>query len=95
MGIDYSAGMIVGCHGEDLNWPEDCECEYEWAEDNGLERMSNHYDADYLNSYFGFLVKDVLVDDIDEWLKEVKKLAKEFEDLTGNKASLIGAQDIY
>jgi hypothetical protein len=95
MGIDYSGGMIVGAHAEDIDFP-DVDSIYEWIEDNGLDTMSEYYDADIDQQYIGFCVDDIAVEDIEKgWLVNVKNKAKEFEALTGTKAKLIGTQDIW
>ena len=95
MGIDTDGGMIVGEIGSKLTAPEGQEF-YEWAEDNGLERMALWYDADVSNCYYGYTVDDVLIDDMDgKWLEEIHGLANKFEDLTGVKPKLIGTQDVW
>jgi len=95
MGIDYDGGMIVGELGMELEKPEDFDGElYEWVEEVGLDRMSQWYDSDIDYNYVGFRVDNVVVDDIDEWLRDVRKKAKEFYRLTGVPARLIGTQNI-
>jgi len=100
MGIDYSGGMIIGEIGSKLGMPENPDEEdlefHEWAEENGMDRMSLHYDADDDYCYYGFEVDDIPVEDIDSgWLDLVKAKAKKFEELTGVKAKLIGTQNIW
>jgi hypothetical protein len=94
MGIDIEGGMIVGRLGKDI------ECDHddgltEWAEENGMDNYSLHYDADEDWRIYGFEVKDVLVDEIDEWVKTVKEKAKEFKNITGLEAKLFGSQNVW
>ena len=97
MGIDYSGGMIVGEIGSKLSEPDEYEDGFnEWAEENELESMSQYYDCDQEDKYYGFRVDNVEVEKIDgEWLDDVKQKAEKFEKLTGVKAKLIGTQDIW
>jgi len=97
MGIHYSGGMLVGAHGSRISAPEDYEdTEGEWAEDCGLEIYGEHCGAEWGTSFIGFAVDNILVSQMDgEWLDEIKKLALEFEKLTGVEARLIGAQNIF
>ena len=97
MGIDYGGGMIVGNHGSQIDCPEDVDCMHEWlCEDNGMQDMSEHYDADYCATYFGYEVKNIDVGKIDEkWVEEVKRLGEQFTAVTGVKAKLIGTQNIW
>lgn len=96
MGIDYSGGMIVGELGSELKEPDDYEDGLaEWAYDNGMSCMSLYYDASHNQCFFGFLVPDVLVSDMNtEWLAGIMLKAAEFTRLTGVPARLIGTQDI-
>jgi hypothetical protein len=98
MGISYGGGMLVGCEGlppEPDDWDEDESEEwYEHLEGLGIESYSQYYDADYCDCYFGFPVGNCLVENIDQWIVMVKDLAKEFEDITGVKAELVGTQNI-
>jgi hypothetical protein len=98
MGIDYDGGMIVGAIGSAISVPDDSELAlYEWAEDQGMESMSQWFDCDDEYKYYGFCVIDTLVSDIkdDGWLDGVRKKAELFEQLTGVPASLIGTQNIW
>ena len=96
MSIDYDGGMIIGNFLESFESPEDYEGDfYDWAEEQGLESMSLYYDAGNDQRVWGFPIDDVDVADIDAvWLTSVKKLASRFEVLTGEKARLIGTQNI-
>jgi hypothetical protein len=94
MGIDIEGGMIVGRLGKDI------ECDHddgltELAEENGMDNYSLHYDADEDWHIYGFEVKDVLVDEIDEWVKTVKEKAQEFKNITGLDAKLFGSQNVW
>ena len=97
MGIDISGGMIVGAHGSNLSVPEDYYgAFYEWAEENGMDSMAEHYDADEDYTYYGFMVDDVAVSDIGgKWLADVDEKAIKFKRLTGLDAKLIGCQSVY
>jgi hypothetical protein len=96
MGVSYSGGMIVGEHATDIPEPElEDQDLYEWAEDNGMERMSEHYDADDNYTYYGFEVPDVEVSEMrGTWLDDVLEKAAKFKELTGVSARLIGTQNI-
>jgi len=97
MGIDISGGMIVGEHASEIEVPKEYDGElYEWAEECGMDCMSDHYDADDDGRFYGFKVEDIDVDKIEsDWLVKVKQLAARFEELTGTKARLIGTQDVW
>ena len=110
MSICYDGGMMVGCLGlppEPEDWQskvvlddgEELDEDEDWrdflTENCGMERYSKRFDADDENCYFGFPVEDCLVDNIDKWVVMIKKCASEFERITGEKAYIIGSQDIY
>lgn len=97
MGIDYDGGMIVGASGSDISEPEDYEDGLsEWAEENEMTSMSQHFDADEDDRYYGFEVPDVLVSEMrGKWLENIEQLAVKFEELTGEPALLIGTQNIW
>lgn len=84
MGVDVCGGMIVGESGAKLVNPDSYD----------LDQLSLYYDAPEEDRYYGFNVDDVIVSDMEGWLADVRALAKEFEELTGVPARLIGAQDI-
>ncbi len=95
--MDISGGMIVGESGGLLEVPDNFDGEfYEWAENEGLDCMPEHYDASPSRCYYGFTVPDIPVDEItSDWVSQIKKLAQEFERITGVKARLIGTQDVW
>jgi len=97
MGIDTSGSMIVGAHATYVGIPEEYDGDAgDWLDDNGMVSMSEHYDADYDNQFWGFYVEDIAVNKIEEgWLKDIQEKAKKFEELTGVPALLIGTQDVY
>lgn len=97
MGIYYSGGMIVGNSGGDVSEPEEYEGDFQlWLEENGMDSMSLHFDADQDSQIVGFAVKDILVSDIDEkWIEDIRAKSAKFEELTGVPAKLIGTQDIW
>ena len=97
MGIGISGGMIVGAHGSEIDVPEDYEGDlWDWLEKRGMDSMTEHYDADESYTYYGFMVNDVAVFDIENgWLKDVESKAMEFKDLTGIDAKLIGCQSVW
>ena len=96
MGIDYDGGMIVGALGDELDVPEDYDGDlYDWMEENDMDSMSQWYDCDTEDCYFGYTVPDIPVDEIEgEWLADVKAKAEKFEALTGVTAQLIGTLDV-
>lgn len=95
MGIDYSGGMIVGAKGSEIPVLID-EDFYEELIGHGMTYMSEHYDAGDDHRYYGYLIDDILVSQMDdEWLRKINELASKFEEITGVPASLIGTQDIY
>ena len=97
MGIDIDGGMIIGREADDITLPDDYEGSLsEWCKDNNLDIMSKWYDAGQEGWIIGFEVPVVFIDDIEEaWLPDVKKLAKRFEELTGEKPLLIGTQNVW
>lgn len=97
MGIDYDGGMIVGCHGKEIEVPEDYDGDfYEWCEENDLDIMHLYFDSDKNNSYIGFGILDVPMKNLTiEWVFEIKKLGEKFKELTGVDAFLIGTQNIW
>jgi hypothetical protein len=95
MSISYNGGMIVGCLARDISKDITGDDECDWFEENGLEIMFPHYDCDIEESTVGYLIADVPVSKIDELVVRVKEAAKQFKDLTGQEAQLIGALDIY
>jgi len=95
MGIDIGGSMLVGALGDSLNIPED-EDFFEWIEESGLTYLSLYYDSPLEDKYFGFIVEDIPVKEMDEvWFKKITDLATKFEDITGVKAYLIGSQDVW
>ena len=99
MGVSINGGMMVGCSGRDFNIdvPYGCDLdEEEYANDIGIERYSKHYDADDDDCWFGFLIDNINIEDIDiYWIAGIKELADKFEKATGVKAMLIGSQHVY
>lgn len=98
MGISYSGGMIVGCNADNIGYDdEEFEYDYEFCESHDLDSYSLWYDAATEGQVWGFTVKDVTVlsDEFDDWVNMVKRKAQEFEEITGEKAMLIGMQNIY
>ncbi|USE39215.1 hypothetical protein [Endozoicomonas sp. SCSIO W0465] len=97
MSIDISGGMIVGESGYRFNPPDDYDGTLElWADEVGLDSMSERFDADCTQTVYGFTVPDVAVSDIEhEWLADVQEKAQQFKALTGVDARLIGTQDVY
>ena len=85
MGIDYSGGMIVGCHASaiglfkieenyyDIN-PESEDydfCFYEWCEENDLKIMSEYYDAPVERSFIGFEIDESYIKVTKEKLSKI------------------------
>ena len=98
MGVDYSGRMIVGCNADNISYDdEEFEYGYEYCEEHDLDSYSLWYDAGTDGQVWGFTVKDVTIlsDEFDNWVNMVKRKAKEFEEITGEKAMLIGMQNIY
>lgn len=97
MSIDISGGMIVGESGCRFNPPDNYDGSLElWADEVGLDSMSEYFDADCTRTVYGFEVPDVAVSDIQhEWLADVKKKAQKFKALTGVDARLIGTQNVF
>lgn len=96
MGIDIDGGMIVGAHGSDLPWNPDSDLHPgDWVESMGMVTLCEYYDGGFDNSFFGFHVRPMKVSEMDDaWLYEIKDMAREFENITGVDAYLIGAQDV-
>ena len=95
MSISYDGGMIVGRDWADMNIDTEEMSVGDWLEENAMAAMSAYSDCGPHGWTVGFEVKDIIVNDIDEWIKEVKATAKEFKELTGYDAKLIGTQDIW
>ena len=101
MGIYTDGAMIIGAKAEDVIKKNEYDPEgeysffYDWIEDHDLDYLSPYYDSDSEKWTIGYVIADVEVDSINEdWLDMVRKLAKEFETLTGVKAKLIGTQNV-
>lgn len=96
MGVNYSGGMIVGAPAGGISYDEEQFEEYEFLEEHGMESYSLWYDSDASGQVWGFPVEDVdiLSKEFDDWVSMVKRKAKQFEDITGVKAQLIGMQNI-
>jgi len=97
MGIDIDGGMIVGELAADLTFPI-IEGMYplEWAYKQGLHSMSLYYDAELEEHYIGFPVENIKVVDMDAtWFKNIRDLAKKFEDIFHVPAKLIGTQNVW
>lgn len=96
MGVDIGGAMIVGALGCDLSVPPDYEDNiYGWTDDHGMDNMPTDYNCLSEDVYFGFIVQDVAIKDIEgEWLDDVKQKALEFKNITGVEATLIGTQSI-
>ncbi len=95
MGIETDGGMIIGRMGCDIPMKDGVDID-EWADENDITYMSLVYDAQLYDRVYGFLVDDVIVNDMeDTWLFEVQRLAKKFEELTGVPALLMGSQDVW
>ncbi len=97
MGIDYSGGMIIGAKADEISEPDEYEGDFvDWLDENDMETMSLHYDADESFQYAGFCVEDVKVSEIEgQWLSNVKELGEKFLKLTGVEPYLIGTQNIW
>jgi len=101
MGIDYDGGIIVGRHLEDCNL--DLEDEkydkygdiHEFLEDNGLDFMSQWYDAGEDGMIVGYKISDVSEDEMEDFIIKVSESFTKFEKLFGVKAHLMGTQDIW
>lgn len=107
MGIDYDGGIIIGADACDLSVPEDYIKEhlgdygdepelYDWTDVVGLETMSEWYSACYSGKVYGFRIKDRWgEDELEDFISLVKEKMKDFKELTGVDAELIGMQNIY
>jgi len=95
MSIETDGGMIIGRMANDIPMKDGVDID-DWCADNDITYMSLRYDAQLYDRVYGFLIDDVIVNDMeDTWLFEVQRLAKKFEELTGVPAMLIGSQDVY
>jgi len=98
MGIDISGRMILGAPADEVCFDED-ESEfddiYEWADENDMIYMSENYDCGSDEQFVGFGIEDVEIDEIDEWVVNVKKLSVKFKELTGIDAKLVGMQNVW
>lgn len=98
MGVDYSGGMIVGRNAEEISYDDErFEHGHEFLEHYGMECYCKWYDAGTSGQVWGFPISNVELnsEDFQDWLKELNVKAKEFEKITGEKAKLIGMQNIY
>lgn len=102
MGIDYSGMMIVGVDYDEL--PEEVLAEieekfdgdvYEFKEHYGLDNASLWYDSGTDGMIIGKQVEDVFKEDLDKWVKKLKKTFDEVESILKVKCKLIGTQDIW
>lgn len=70
---------------------------YEWYDHQGMETYSLWYDSGTNGQVVGFKVADInpLSDEFESWVANVKKLAKEFKDITEIEPELIGMQNVW
>ena len=70
---------------------------YEWYEYHYMSTYSLWYDSGTDGQVVGFKVPDInpLSDEFESWVANVKKLAKEFKDITGVEPELIGMQNVW
>ena len=98
MGIDISGSMIVGLPADEV-WYDEEEFEHltEFVDHHGLDCMSGSYDCGGDEKVVGFEIKDVSLEDnkFDIWSDEVRRLANQFEEITGQIPWLIGMQDVW
>lgn len=105
MGISYYGGMLVGDYAEKLKIPDSIlnHEDYinklspveEFLYEMGLEVYNEVYDADKRYQVWGFPVKNIMVNSIDnKWLDDIRDKAKRFHDIFGVPAKLIGSQNI-
>lgn len=102
MGIDYDGGMIVGEVMSNIQIPDEYESMYGYylylEDEHDMYSMHPYYDADVEDWAIGFQVPDVKMSDVygdSAWYCDLKYKAKQFKDLTGVEARLIGTQNIY
>ena len=96
MGIDIDGRMIVGASGSDVYNAVDVDDYLEWAEEECLCVCPAFYDAGFERSMVGFEVKAIDPNDPEflDWLANVVALSKDFKELTGLDAMLMGTQDV-
>lgn len=94
MGIDIDGGMIVGEYANKMDLQ--CEDLYDLlVEIHGMSCMSPWFDCGSDEYFFGYIVDDINVRDLDtQWLIEITRMAIKFEDMTGVPARLVGMQDV-
>jgi len=94
LGIDIDGKMIIGAKCRDTKYEGDYDF-IGWANERGLEVLSPWFDADILDCYVGFVVRDIQVSGIDErWMDSLIDKSMEFEKLLGCEASLLGLQNV-
>ena len=103
--VGANAGVVegsVGFENEDgecvYQLDEDtCEDFYEWYEYHNMDTYSMWYDSDVDGQILGFKVPDInpLSENFDGWVENVKRLAKEFKEITGVEPELIGMQNVW
>lgn len=101
MGIDIEGMMIVGERFDKIEALPELLNKYNVDdEDDFVEKYfdycSPYFDAPTEHFVIGFGVNDVPIDseEFAIWIDDVKEKAKEFEEITGIKAKLIGTQHV-
>ena len=93
MSINIDSGMIVGEEVSKLGLSKDIDIG-DWAYKNNIKIMSPWFDSSPDDWSIGFEVNDVIVDEMADWMEDIKAKAKKFEELTGTKAKLIGMANV-
>ena len=98
MGIDISGVMIVGLPADEVWYDEEEFVDLnEFINHHGFDCMSGSSDCDEDEKVVGFEIKDTSLkgDKFDIWSDEVRRLANQFEEITGQIPWLIGMQDVW
>ena len=97
MGIYTSSYMLVGVPYREL--PTEIKDKgkglYEYIEENGLDIMSIYYDCDIEYTIIGSTVENMIdILNIDIWVKQIKEVALEIEQILKVKPKLIATHNI-
>lgn len=102
MGIDYDGILLVGGYYGDIQPIIEKMLDTEEFEDYGIDEILGHlgldaafpyFDSGFEVAYIGFRMPTTVVKD--DWYVAFEKAAKDWEEITGVPARIMGVQHIY
>jgi len=95
MSVDYSGGILIGCHGSEIKNEKFKEDSVDFVERHNLDIMRPYYDASPNESYIGKQIHyRWSYGNMVELVSQFKKIKERLEPLLGTEVYLIGTQDI-